>query len=529
MAVDKSKVMSFGDTVELIKRTHKAAENKGAIKPHFDGGTGRYDNIGEWLDLRKDGLVYGVQIPLYAYSPVTTAIKTGANAGLVLEPSTETQAGRNDYKGKALFECVRCNGGVDADGMPYVTAIEGYDDRFNASTQNTYIITPVYYRRITTTAQYATFEYTDTKRDGFTACFGANTADGKERPFILRACYMDSDGKCSSKSGTLPATYRTGNIGHCLTYDFNNSKNREDGLTFFTYGDYCYLQDMMELMLGVKAPRSAAVGCVSYNLTYTVAQAEENVKRVIITDAQAANIVIGSSMSVGSGTDKNNANFHTIAASAKVLSKTPLGDGKTAINLDLAQNITTLAATTCGTMPWRNGTCDGVLGTYGSRTSDALKNGKEPFRFQNCEWQLGADEVYCNMMSISTVDEAAKATQKLYVAPDVAKCTAADGKTGWTELTHQLADTTGWRHIKDYTVEKGARVPSAWGGTSTTGYMCAAHPYGAAGSHEILLGGTIGGAALAGVGWFNLGPAPGGAGWDVGGRSSTIGHSAPAE
>lgn len=532
MAVDKSKVMSFGDTVELIKRTHKAAENKGAIKPHFDGGKGRYDNIGDWLDLRKDGLVYGVQIPLYDYSPVTTAIKTGANAGLVLEPSTETQAGRNDYKDKALFECTRCNGGVDADGMPYVTAIEGYDDRFDAKTQNTYIITPVYYRRITTTAQYATFEYTDTPRDGFTACFGANTADGKPRPFILRACYTDSDGKCSSKSGTLPATLAIGKINHCLTYDLTNSKNREDGLTFLTYGDICYQQDFMELMLGVKAPRSQVVGCASYNFQYNLAQAEESVKRVVLTNAQAANIEVGSYMSVSNETpgdkNRNNNNMHATASSVRVLSKESLGDGKTAINLDLTAPITTKTEYVASTMPWANGTCDKVLGTYGTRTAAARTNGHEPFRFQNCEWNLGMWTVICDYMSVATVEETIS-HQKFYLASDVTKCTAADAGTGWTQMTATMNENKAVKYIKDYTVEKGARIPSSLGGSTSTGYMVGCWPYGAQGNHEILVGGDLNVGAAAGVGAFAADSVVSNAYWNIGGRSSTIGHSAPAE
>ncbi len=502
-------------------------------KIYFNEKTQRYEGIGEWLNSRRDGLIYGVKIPKYSFSTTTTATKIGANANLILEPSTETSAGRNDYENIVLFECIRCNGGVDADGMPYVTAIEGLDGRFDPIKNNTYIITPVYYRKITSDTQYSTFEYTDTPTTGFTACYGAYTATNVLRPFILRACYLDSDGKCSSKSGTIPGTYRSPtSIAHSLNYDLTNSKNRQDGLTFLTYGDICYQEDFMELMLGVKAPRSQVVGCCSYNYQYNLAAAETNVKRIILTDAQAAFFEIGSTVSVGNETvtnkDRNNIASHAIASSVKIISKTSLGNGNTALNLNLSSNITTKTNYFVSSMPWYNGTCDKIQGTYGARTTAALKNSKEPFRFQNCEWNLGVWEVFCNYMGICSTD-GTNDTYEYYLAPDISKVTTSDGQTGWVKMTHITVDTKNAKYIKDYEVEKGARIPSAWSGTATTGYMSGCWLFGSAGSHEILAGGDLRAGALAGVGAFDADYATGSAYWSFGGRSSTIGHSAPAE
>ena len=140
----------------MFRRFAKLMNNPSAMGPQWNEETGRYSNesIANWLDLYADGLVYGVRVPLYDYSPLTTAIKTGANAGLVLEPSTEVEAGRNDYEGRKLFMCPRVNGGVDADGMPYVTAIEGMDDRFDEAAFNTFTLRPVYWRRYVKGSQY---------------------------------------------------------------------------------------------------------------------------------------------------------------------------------------------------------------------------------------------------------------------------------------------------------------------------------------------------------------------------------------
>lgn len=537
---ETGKAISFWDTVELIKRAFKASANPSALEPHYDSATGRYDNIGSWLDLRRDGLVYGVRKPRYDYSPVTTATKTGANAGLVLEASTETYAGRNDYAGKALFTCLRCNGGVDKDGTHYVTAIEGYDDRFDEH-QDTYVITPVYYKRTTTDAYYDHDEYTDTPRSGFKACRGAFTKSGVKRDFILRACYMDSDGKFSSKSGTQPASLHGSptEIGHCSNYGYTNSRSRAstDGLTYLDYGDVAYQLDFMELMLGVKAPREKAVGCVSYNFQYAIDVSEEGVKRVILTDAQAANIIVGSSMSVGTYTaasaDRNQATMHDVVKSAVVLSKTSLGDGTTAINLDLAEAVDIQAGYRCSTMPWRNGSLDKVLGTFGSKTEAGLTNGTMPYKFQNIEYNLGLYEVVHNAHSVCRVSADGTQSHEWWVAPDVSDCSGNNEGTGWVKLATETVAATvnGWNHIKDYKSEKGMRVPENVGGSSSTGYRTAWHPGSAAdgSQRELLVGGTLSSGASAGPGCAHSSSALSLAHWDIGGRSSAIGHSAPAE
>ncbi|WP_165170719.1 hypothetical protein [Adlercreutzia sp. ZJ242] len=535
---NESDLVTAGTLDKMLRRFATLIGNPSAAKPHYNAETGRYDNLGDWLSLMADGLVYGVQIPRYAYSPVTTAIKTGANAGLVLEESTETSAGRNDYDGKLLFCCVRVNGGVDADGMPYVTAIEGYDDRFNEKLYNTYALTAVYYYRVTRDASYDHCEYTDTPRTGFKPCYGAYTADGKLRPYILRACYMDSDGTMDSKSGTVPGAWYGGvvdnRVQHCMSNDFSWSKNRSsDGLTYLTYGDITYQEDFMSLMLGVKAPREKAVGCVSYDFQYTVAAAEEGVKRVLLTDAQASNILVGSSVSIGDGsaatTDRYQVVLHNIAKSAKVLSKVAQGDGTTAVNLDLSANVDIPATATVKTMPWRNGSCDGVLGTFGSMTAAGLTNGRMPFKFQNVEWNLGLYETLVNMYSTATVEET-EATHLWRIAPDISACTGINAGAGWTALDQK---TTGqinnWRYIKDYVTEKGARVPENVAGTSTTGYRTAWYPSASAGDRATFVGGPLYTGAHAGVGCVLSYNALSSATWHFGGRSSAVGHSAPAE
>lgn len=509
------------------------------LAPHFDQETGRYDNLDRWLSLRDDGQVYGVRIPKYDSSPVTTAVKTGANSWKVLEASTDETSGRNDYTGIALFECMRVNGGADSDGMPYVTSIEGRDARFDSETNDTYALTPVYYRKVTDEGSYILKEYSFAPRDGFEPCHGAFASDGTLRPFILRSCYMDSDGMFSSKSGEQPAAHQGSPtlVSHCSNNDFTWSKERKstDGLTYYDLGDLQWMMDFMELMLGVKAPRDVAVGCTSYNFQYQVAAAETGVKRVVLTDAQAANIEVGSSLSVGTrsanNSDRNQATMHDVTTCAKVLSKEALGNGKTAVYLDLDATIDVAATYYVSTMPWRNGSCDGVLGTFGAPTAAGLTNGKFPFKFQNCEFLPGLYTVVMNMHSVNSVSGDVQKHTWL-IAPDVSNCPSNNEGTGWTKLDGETVAATqnAWNYIKDYGSEKGAPFPASVGGTSSTGYRTAWHPGSTtAQSRELLVGGALYIGALAGVGCASSLYALSDASWTFGGRSSTIGHSALAE
>lgn len=512
-----------------------------AAVPEWDETAGRYTNesIERWMAAMSDGgRVYGVRVPLYAHSPLTTGEKTGANAGLVLEASTETSVGRNDYDGLMLFMCPRVNGGVDVGGMPYVTAIEGVreDEHPFDPTENTYALTAPYYRRVTEDGQYKLKELSESHHDGFEACAGMFLPDGTtRRPYILRACYMDSAGDVSSKSGTQPAAYlgSATRVTHCATNDFAWSKdNVTNGLTYLTFGDIAWQEDFMEVMLGVKAPRSVAVGCVSYNCQYKVSASESGVRRVILTDAQAANIVVGSTLSIGTrgdnNSDRNQATMHDVAVNCKVASKQPLGNGTTAINLDVPSDLTIADTYYVSTMPWRNGTCDDVRGTFGARTTVALTNGKEPFRFQNVEWELGLYETLSNMYS-TAVSANGQNTHTYHIAPNIKACTALDAGTGWSDLACTVTGANNtWSYIKDYTSEQGANVPKAVGGTSTTGYMTAWHSGNGANNRETIVGGNLTNGAAAGVGCVLSNSALSYAYWGIGGRSSAIGQAAPA-
>lgn len=268
---DDDKLLTFGEVKGMFAKYKELAPSgssggedipkppEGNL-PIFDEAAGRYTNesIVDWMNSFADGLVYGVKLPRYSYSQSCNGEKIEANAGLTLEPSTNDTAGRNDYENKKLFFCPRVHGGVDIDGMPYITSIEGLDNRFDSRENNTWALTPVYYMNREASDTHLTFRYSDTARGGYEACVGAYTEAGEERPYILRACYPCSNPTSfDSKSGTTPT-------GVCHDDARRLSlNNQSDGLTFLTLADSTYLVAFAQLMLGRKGFADVMTGVVS--------------------------------------------------------------------------------------------------------------------------------------------------------------------------------------------------------------------------------------------------------------------------
>lgn len=398
---DSQKIVKFGTVVKMFQAfaefmpTDGGANEEGLV---YSKSKGRYTNesISKWLDAHADGLVYGVKLPKYEASSSTEAVKTDANAGLVLEASSEAVTGRNDYQGKKLFWCVRVNGGVDADGMPYVTAIEGQDDRFDCKSANTWALTPVYYAKRTETDDSIWNQFSDTQLPGFEPCHGAYTVNGSLRPYILRACYMDSDCDCSSRSGTSPRCVSSDRSrNHGLRSDHDSVAERDDGLTYLSYGDVTYLIEFMQLMLGVKAPKSKAPGYIAGDHQIVQVHTGPTGKSVLAEEKWIVQLgfEVGKYVSVGRSLDT------AVVSAVKITSiEASETEGFVAVHLDSPEDVTIDSGSYIMISGFPNGTCDGVLGTYGSFDLDALSEGKAPFRFQNVEWKLGFEEGLFDIM-----------------------------------------------------------------------------------------------------------------------------------
>ena len=86
--------------------------------------------IEQYYALRRNGKVYQTKLWKFATNPTSEGEKLLSNAGLVFEPSTDTEEGQDDYLNgqHPMFEWVNVNYVRDDDGTARPIAIEGMDN-----------------------------------------------------------------------------------------------------------------------------------------------------------------------------------------------------------------------------------------------------------------------------------------------------------------------------------------------------------------------------------------------------------------
>lgn len=444
---------------------------------HFDKVLGEYVNVGKYWEAYRDGKIYTTEFNNYEVSPSPTGTKKDANAGLVAVPSTNLVAGQDDYANIGLFKPVEVNAYVDANDDYHITAIKG-DARFKRDGTNgdVYIMNMLgYIKRFDTPTTWG-YSYSDTLHAGFSVLPEAVKPDGTVRPFLLHAKYIagvGSDGKLASISGVNPEFNSMSHDGQITK--FKAKGEQYSGKT--THDDF-----WMKLMLFLKyaTTNSEAVmrGCISYYLQYQPSIYESGVSRVVLTNAQANALVVGSRVSVGNyagGTktdDRGNALVHNVANRVKITSIVALPDGlNSAVNVD-APAFDTNATTTIATVPWSSGACDNVLGNDGSPISNT--SGKEPLIINGIETMVGGYEVIQNLMIYNDNTDPLDYKIKVYACYDAKQYKAGSPSADYKLLSVLMAQTNNtWQYISKLGVDPNhptALIPVAAAASSTTGF-----------------------------------------------------------
>ena len=192
-----------------------------------------------------------------------------------------------------------------------------------------------------------------------------------------------------------------------------------------TIVDNAFLILMARIKYGSLTMDGIIQGCVNYSFQYPIAHSEEGTTRVLVTTAQAANIVKGSNLLVGvyenGSIDRARANTYSISSQAGYVVQnitTVVIDGVTYGAIEFDDSITPFnsvnnGANTDGTtyissFIWRTGSCDEIMGNDGSPcdTTDptntsqynGLTNGKFPAKLQGLEYMMGAYEVFADVI-----------------------------------------------------------------------------------------------------------------------------------
>lgn len=472
MTVNKNKVMTFNDTVSLIKRVHLASANPIAVSPHYDGTKGEYDNLDEWWSLNRDGKIYGVKIPEFTYSNSPNGIKTRDNAGLTIEPSTNTVVGRDDYANLNAFRSIDVNATIDDNGVAHVTAIDG-DGRFarDGSAGDVWVMVCNGYYSITHDNGYKIILYSDTQFEGMRTMPGGLYPDGKRRGFLLFAKYaawLDSSNVPHSYSGKT-VSYTFGSQDNNIAF----TRKKGSGYSGRTIADNFYLQLMFMLKYATQDSQSVG-GCGEYEAGYPIAKAETNANRVVVAKEKGDYFIVGSCVNVGISTNRSSKDCSSIASLRIVTKIEPISDALTAVYLNGAP-ITTTEQSFITTMPWISGSCDNILGIDGYPVSAKPKQ-RQPYSIQGIEFMLGAYEVLADVICNQIKDSETAGHVELYkcfdarkyassLTSDYVKCDLELPKVG-ADADNKWVYTKDWRESANIA---GWLIPTESGATSTTG------------------------------------------------------------
>ena len=461
---DLTDVVAYHD--ERIERNASdiASMRKSLLRRESDG---YYDNqsVTAFLSAKFDGRLYGYSEPKTTATEVT---KTGANAGIP-NPTlgTATVAGTSEYRDLGPFQWFAAKGYVDADGVPHVKTIRGIDSDadWDACTDNVWSLRPVVWYSVDESGSSVIGSLSDTWHLGLSPNPQAYLPDGTLRPYMLAARYAlgFENGVGVSKSGLK-------GYGRDVSHDSLITKlgYASSGYSGKSIYEQWYDVFMSRMIYGTKDFQTIMQGCTNYGYQYNPAVAETGVKRVILTNAQAAGLLVGSTMMLGtrvgaSSNDRNQANNFDVFDGARITAIEEYDANNKAVYFDVDETFDTDPTYLLSTAPWHSGSCD-AMDWDGSPTSP--QSAKEVAFFQGCELMHGATEILAGVI-ISN-----------------------DGVTGWTpyvvhdtrddatSLTEDFVscgaalptnDSDSWKYPLYVSDHGGLMYGTTTGGSSTTG------------------------------------------------------------
>lgn len=349
--------------------------------------------------LQRTGKKYTVKFPLWETSQVSTGEKLGDNAGLIMEPSTITEKGRDDYAEIPLFKTYDCN--VERiNGKLQITAMKG-DVNYNAEEKDTFVLGMPYYQKTWVQDGYFYLSRSNVQHEGYVLCPEAKKTDGM-RNFCLYAKYVS--GRNSSKTiGSYKGKAPVRNIlshNACIT----EGKKRGEEYCFGSSYDIAYIQNTFLIKYADRDWNKKLGGHFASNGNqFLISKPEAGTKRVVLAKANAEKFPIGSSVSVGdlgedTNKDRGNVKIHNICDNVKILDIIEVDADNKALVLDISENITTTSTTWVTSMHWNSGFSDDIIGRDGCpcKTKSQISSLLYPSVIQGIECMVGGYETLGN-------------------------------------------------------------------------------------------------------------------------------------
>ena len=474
--------------------------------------------------LQRTGKKYTVKFPLWETSQVSTGEKLDDNAGLIIEPSTITEKGRDDYAEIPLFKTYDCN--VERiNGKLQITAMKG-DANYNAEEKDTFVLGMPYYQKTWVQDGYFYLSRSDVQHEGYILCPEAKKTDGM-RSFCLYAKYVS--GRNSSKTigsykGKAPVRNILSHNG-CIT----EGKKRGEEYCFGSSFDIAYIQNTFLIKYADRDWNKRLGGhFAAYENQFLISKPETGVKRVVLAKANAEKFPIGSSVSVGDlGEDTNkgreNVKIHNICDNVNVLDIIEVDVDNKALVLDISENITTTATTWVTSMHWNSGFSDDIIGRDGCpcKTKSQISSMLYPSVIQGIECMVGGYETLGNAF----MDIIDGTHRDVYVCDDSTKLTTDinTAKKNYKKLPKQMtvAKNTQWCYGTNIHIdlENGMNIITQAGESgsgSSTGFCDGIYFDNATtGQREFLFLGNLGFGGICGAFCSHCDYGLGAAGWSI--------------
>lgn len=493
-------------------------------------------SIENYYALRRTGKVYQTKFWKFAENPTSAGEKLLDNLGLVFSPSTDTEEGQSDYLNgqHPLFEWVRCNYIRDDDGTARPTAIEGTEGyKTTGAVDVGAMQMSFYFRWDASNAEYDLITISDLPHSelGLEPWVECAKADGTVVPWCIGSAYVSSmaeDGKLRSQPGKKPERNQSHN--NMIT----NYQGKGTGYWGAGSSRNVFQFIFNAIKGATKNSQTLYAGCTSYNYQYEASvQSDEAHTYFPVTNSQAGNLIVGSFVSVGYGSnnsgtaniDRGQSTVHAYADDVKILSIETLDENNMAVYLDIPEegafntqpHVYTedfSAPIILSTMHWWSGATDAVKGRNdGSPGSNT--NGKYPYRVQGREYAVGAYIV----ASDTVMDLQADYTKKVLVAPKGVAHSSSETtiRSTYTEIGTIPAAAAGdnadwWIGDIDINTDSGSWYPKTEGSGSSQGTGDRVYAGGAtatSGMREYLQGGHLGDGSRAGSAcldcWLGLG------------------------
>ena len=498
---DSLKQISLPNLMDSLGAVDKnqGAENAGkSLIVGEDGNVVPMANLESTIEnyyaLRRTGKVYQTKIWKFATNPTSAGEKLLDNAGLVFEPSTDTEEGRDDYLNgqNPLFEWCNVNYVRDTDGSPKPVAIEGMSNyKTTGSVDVGTMQMSFWWKWDASNPEYDLITISDTPHPELELVPWVECvkADRTVLPWCIGSKYISgiaSDGLLRSQPGLKPERNQSHN--NMIT----NYQKKGEG---YWGAGACRntFQIIFTLIKGAtKSTQTLFAGVTSHNFQYQAAiESADNHTYFPVTNVQAANILVGTYVSVGYGgnnkgtanNDRGQTTIHAYADDVKVLRKEAMEDGaNTAIYLDIPEESafntqphvyteTFSAPIMISFMHARSGATDAVRGRHdGSPVSNT--DGKHPYRVQGREYAVGGYIVASDTVALLNAD----GTRTIYAAEKGVDHSSTDATI---KSTYKIAGTIPvnssgsvgdfWIGDDGFDTDTGTWHPAKQGSGSTQG------------------------------------------------------------